>query len=356
MAFNFPAYRQAIANKESYGGNYGAIGPITRNGDRAYGAFQVMGNNIPSWTERAGVGRMTPQEFLANPSAQEAVFKDQSERNFARYGSVEDTASVWFTGQPYSIGAGRSDGGNTGAQYVGSITRDYHRYSNDPTFDGGFAGGAGGSAASKGNFLPDSMYGPGTMQSGINPAGSSPYGALGDQNPSAPQQATNNGAFGDYMPGGSLYGEDAGTNNGGRAFSSDGTADAGGSRPAYAEDGTRNLYIGDPKSADPSVQTLNSSGNAAGQGYDPRTKTLKKDDVPTAIVEAGKAQASAAKSAQEQSDAAAGKRQLSSQQRMLDIFQRVILGSLGIVFVAAGVYGLSRRAGVTNTKVENFIK
>lgn len=194
----------------------------------------------------------------------------------------------------------------------------------------------GGSAASKGNFLPDSMYGPDALKSDISPAGSSPYGALGDQNPSAPQQATNNGAFGDYMPGGSLYDPQGG-----------GSPAAGGSAgDAYP----------DYSSKDAPVLTIKKSAEEASKGYDPRKANLKKDDVPTAIVEAGKAQASAAKAAQEQSDKAAGARQISAQQRALDIFQRVILGALGLIFVAAGVYGLSRRAGVVNAKVENFIK
>jgi hypothetical protein len=47
-----PAYQQAIKDIESSGGNYGLTGPVTRSGDRAYGAYQVMGANVPEWTRK----------------------------------------------------------------------------------------------------------------------------------------------------------------------------------------------------------------------------------------------------------------------------------------------------------------
>ena len=48
-------YRDAIASIES-GGRYNAMGPRTNKGDRAYGKYQMMGNNIPGWT-RMALGR-----------------------------------------------------------------------------------------------------------------------------------------------------------------------------------------------------------------------------------------------------------------------------------------------------------
>lgn len=45
-----PDYRGAISNIES-GGKYDALGPVTQAGDRAYGRYQVMGQNIPAWTK-----------------------------------------------------------------------------------------------------------------------------------------------------------------------------------------------------------------------------------------------------------------------------------------------------------------
>lgn len=95
---------RGIARVES-GGNYNALGPDVqrRSGvDRAYGKYQVMGANIPSWTEQALGRRLSPMEFLRSPEAQEAVFRDQMTRNLQKYGTLEDAASVWFTGRPYA--------------------------------------------------------------------------------------------------------------------------------------------------------------------------------------------------------------------------------------------------------------
>lgn len=114
----------AIANIESRGsGNYSALGPFTRTGDRAYGRYQVMGANIPEWAAAAGLGRMTPEEFLRNPEAQDAIFRHRFGMYLNRYGP-QDAASMWFTGQPYRIGRTRTDAipgsyrGMTGEDYV----------------------------------------------------------------------------------------------------------------------------------------------------------------------------------------------------------------------------------------------
>lgn len=65
--------RSAITGIES-GGRYDAIGPRTKSGDRAYGKYQVMGSNLPQWTQAALGKVLTPDQFLADPNAQEAVF------------------------------------------------------------------------------------------------------------------------------------------------------------------------------------------------------------------------------------------------------------------------------------------
>jgi hypothetical protein len=68
-------YRDAIASIESAGsGDYSAMGPQTKSGDRAYGRYQVMGANIPNWTKDALGQSMTPEQFLASPEAQDKVF------------------------------------------------------------------------------------------------------------------------------------------------------------------------------------------------------------------------------------------------------------------------------------------
>jgi hypothetical protein len=115
----------SIARIESAGsGNYGALGPVTRAGDRAYGRYQVMGTNVGPWTLQWYGQRLTPQEFLASPEAQDAVFRGQFGSYLSRYGSPSDAASMWFTGRPYAAGATLSDAipgvypGITGQQYV----------------------------------------------------------------------------------------------------------------------------------------------------------------------------------------------------------------------------------------------
>ncbi len=61
---NLGSYAKAIQAIES-GGNYGALGPITRSGDRAYGAYQMMGNNIGPIRPRK---RLLARGFLRSSS------------------------------------------------------------------------------------------------------------------------------------------------------------------------------------------------------------------------------------------------------------------------------------------------
>lgn len=114
------AWRNAIANIESRGsGGYGAVGIATRNGDRAYGKYQIMGNNIGPWSEAALGKRMTTQEFMASPEAQDKIFDHRFGQYVQKYGNPQDAASAWLTGQPLSGGANKRDGlGTSGAEYV----------------------------------------------------------------------------------------------------------------------------------------------------------------------------------------------------------------------------------------------
>lgn len=111
-------YADAIASVESAGsGDYSAVGPETGKG-RAYGRYQVMDFNIGPWTEKYLGKRMTPEEFLANPQAQDAVFKGEFDGYVAKYGNPQDAASMWFSGRPMSQAGNASDGYNTVPQYV----------------------------------------------------------------------------------------------------------------------------------------------------------------------------------------------------------------------------------------------
>jgi hypothetical protein len=90
-------YGSAISRIES-GGNYGELGPVTKTGDRAYGKYQMMGANIPEWS-RAAIGRpVTTQEFLANPSLQDTIFKHRFGQYVDKYGPG-GAARAWFAGE-----------------------------------------------------------------------------------------------------------------------------------------------------------------------------------------------------------------------------------------------------------------
>lgn len=108
-------YRDAISGIES-GGDYSLLGPVANaSGDRAYGRYQVMGENVGPWTEQVLGRRMTPQEFLADPAAQDAVFDSIFGGYVQRYGP-EGAARAWFTGSP--TGTGTDVLGTTADHYV----------------------------------------------------------------------------------------------------------------------------------------------------------------------------------------------------------------------------------------------
>jgi hypothetical protein len=90
---------EAIAGIES-GGRYDAVGPVAnRAGNRAYGKYQVMDFNVGPWTQEVLGKPMTPQEFLANPQAQDAVFKAKFGQYAKQYGGEDAAARAWFAGE-----------------------------------------------------------------------------------------------------------------------------------------------------------------------------------------------------------------------------------------------------------------
>jgi len=125
--------RWAMRMNES-SNDYSRLGPIITNrnsayyNDRAYGAYQVMGRNIPSWTEQALGRRMTPQEFLRDRRAQDQVFDYHFGRAMRQHGgSLQDAASIWHSGQPLSRAQDRSDGYMTTPDYVARYMRFYEQ-------------------------------------------------------------------------------------------------------------------------------------------------------------------------------------------------------------------------------------
>jgi hypothetical protein len=90
-------YSKAISGIES-GGRYDALGPATQGGDRAYGKYQVMGANIPEWSKAALGYAMTPEQFLADPQAQEKIFNHRFGQYVDKYGPT-GAAKAWFAGE-----------------------------------------------------------------------------------------------------------------------------------------------------------------------------------------------------------------------------------------------------------------
>lgn len=118
-----PLWEAAIAAQES-GGAYDKLGPLTKKGDRAYGKYQVMGNNIPDWTQSVLGQAMTPQEFLNSPEAQDAVFRSKFGASVGKYGNPQDAASVWFSGRPVAAAGNASDVlGTTVPSYVARFNK-----------------------------------------------------------------------------------------------------------------------------------------------------------------------------------------------------------------------------------------
>ena len=109
-------FADAISQIES-GGNYGILGPATKGGDRAYGAYQIMGSNIGPWTKEVLGAPMSPQEFLASPQAQDAVFSTKFGQYVNKYGP-DGAARAWFAGPGNMNNPNASDGNTTVAQYA----------------------------------------------------------------------------------------------------------------------------------------------------------------------------------------------------------------------------------------------
>lgn len=119
---------QAIAKVESGRKSYAAMGPVLTKGayagDRAYGYTQIMGKNIPEWSEQALGRRLTPQEFLADPEAQKAITRYKLQELWRKYRNPDDVASAWFSGGPLRERASRQDQlGTTVPAYVGKVRR-----------------------------------------------------------------------------------------------------------------------------------------------------------------------------------------------------------------------------------------
>jgi hypothetical protein len=141
---NASAYAAPIAGGETSATDptaYSKLGPVIGPGhqlagDRAYGKFQVMGSNVGPWTKEILGQEMTPQEFLANPQAQEAVFKGKFGQYVQQTGDPKAAAAMWFSGSPNTQSASRDQLGTSVPSYVSGFTR---RLGDPPAQPGGSA-------------------------------------------------------------------------------------------------------------------------------------------------------------------------------------------------------------------------
>lgn len=153
-----PFYRNAIGRIES-SNNYQAVGPVTKTGDRSYGRYGVMGQNIAPWTAAVLGKPMTPEEFLTSPAAQDAVFDHQFGTYVDKYGPG-GASRAWF--------AGEGGMNNPNARDVlGTSVADYQQKFLGSVGNGvmpgiGQAGGAGSGA-------PVSLAAPSASQPGATP-------------------------------------------------------------------------------------------------------------------------------------------------------------------------------------------
>ena len=99
---NVGAFRAAIIGKES-GGDYSAVNPDSG----ALGIGQVMPYNVGPWTRKYLGRELTPQQFLRDPRAQDAVvngrfndmLEDQRKAGYRGEQAIRRAAAVWYSGQ-----------------------------------------------------------------------------------------------------------------------------------------------------------------------------------------------------------------------------------------------------------------
>jgi hypothetical protein len=84
----------AEGEKESHN-DYNSVNPNSG----ALGRWQVMPANLPSWLSESGQPQMTPNQFLANHKAQDAVAETILGGYYKQYGAA-GAAAMWYSGQP----------------------------------------------------------------------------------------------------------------------------------------------------------------------------------------------------------------------------------------------------------------
>lgn len=117
-------YRDAIASIESAGsGDYAAVGPTHPKLGRALGRYQVMEANIGPWSREVLGFEVSPEEFMANPDIQDAIFDGKFGAYVAQYGP-EGAAQAWFGGPG---GVGRTERRDSLGTSIGNYTEKFRR-------------------------------------------------------------------------------------------------------------------------------------------------------------------------------------------------------------------------------------
>jgi hypothetical protein len=177
-----------VTSAQEGSGSYTQLSPVVKSPetgqpDRAYGKYQVMGNNIPQWTKEVLGTPLTPAQFLSNPQAQEAVYKTKFGQLVQQYGPG-GAAKAWYAGPNGMTNPGAQahtmDGtplGPTVAQYGQNFTKLASTAPGLPT----------GALPSNGAAPPPQAAGSSQVPAG--PTG----GMLMAQAPGSPQMAANSG-------------------------------------------------------------------------------------------------------------------------------------------------------------------
>ncbi len=111
----------AISMAESSGGkntNHPLVKKGIYKGQRAIGEYAIMPGNVSQWTKQALGYEMSVEDFKDNPDAQAYVTEYKINEYYNKYGTVEDAASVWFTGKPVKEAGNVSDGYTTAPEYL----------------------------------------------------------------------------------------------------------------------------------------------------------------------------------------------------------------------------------------------
>lgn len=108
-------------------GRYGITGPRSSKGDYPYGAYQVMGANIPTWGKEAGYDNLTKDQFLADPKIQDAVARVQYQKYLQKEGGDPVKAAAnWLGGPGWRQHAGATDVLGTNApEYMRRFAKAY---------------------------------------------------------------------------------------------------------------------------------------------------------------------------------------------------------------------------------------